>query len=170
VIVNVSIDGVGDQFTYMRHPSKWEEVEKNVKRLIGISFKSKFRINVVPVVCVSALNVWNFHEVFTYFKKYNITPFIILVQWPSYYCVNVIPDSVKIKLIEHLEKVTDAPTVAIINLLKTQPKLFDESQLNVDTPWDEFKFWTKEKDLYRNEDYVTMFPEYGKILIDHGVW
>jgi len=170
VIVNVSIDGVGDQFTYMRHPGKWEEVEKNVKRLIGISFKSKFRINVVPVVCVSALNVWNFHEVFTYFKKYNITPFIILVQWPSYYCVNVIPDSVKIKLIEHLEKVTDAPTAAIINLLKTQPKLFNESQLNVDTPWEEFKFWTKEKDLYRNEEYVTMFPENGKILTDHGVW
>ena len=180
VTVNISLDAVGDKITYLRHPADWKQVYNNLKDFINLESESNYSVSIVPVICVSAINVWDFYEVYEQFVKFKmfydieIKPFIILVQWPSYYCVNVIPDTVKPIVKEHLESkaelIGEENVTSIINLLETEPKLFDESQLNVDTPWDEFKFWTKEKDLYRNEDYVTMFPEYGKILLDHGVW
>ena len=30
LVFSVSIDGIGDKFEYLRHPGKWEEVEKNL--------------------------------------------------------------------------------------------------------------------------------------------
>jgi radical SAM protein with 4Fe4S-binding SPASM domain len=180
VTVNVSIDAVRSKLTYMRHPAEWRSVYKTIKKLLKIKQQSNWSISILPVICVSALNVWDFHEVFDecvklqMFHNVEITPFIILVQWPSYYCVNVIPDTIKPIVKEYLESKAELigkhNVASVVKLLETEPKLFDESQLNVETPWEEFKFWTKEKDLYRNEDYVTMFPEYGKILTDHGVW
>jgi len=180
VTINISLDAVGKKITYMRHPADWKIVYNNLHDFISLEKQSNYSVSIVPVICVSAINVWDFHEVFEQFVKFKlfndieITPFVILVQWPSYYCVNVIPDTIKPIVKEHLESKAELigkhNVTSIVKLLETKSKLFDESQLNVDTPWEEFKFWTKEKDLYRNEDYVTIFPEYGKILTDHGVW
>ena len=76
VIVNMSIDGIGPRFTYIRHPGNWDEAEKNIKELIAFS-QQYASINLKPVITVSALNVWYINEVFEYFEQYNIIPFII---------------------------------------------------------------------------------------------
>ena len=39
--------------------------------------------------------------------------------------------------------------------------------LSLDTEknhWEEFKFWTKEKDLYREEEFSLTYPEFYNIL------
>ena len=38
------------------------------------------------------------------------------------------------------------------------------------TPWEEFKFWTKEKDLYRKEDFISTFNELGQLLLKYNEW
>lgn len=46
VMLNFSIDGIGNQFEYLRYPLKWDVVNKNIKRLIqDTSEKIKFHIN-----------------------------------------------------------------------------------------------------------------------------
>jgi len=165
VIVNVSIDGIGKKFTYMRHPGDWKDVEQNLSDLFKLEYSSQ-RVTIQPVITVSALNVWNVNDVFEYFKSYNVEPFIILVQWPNYYCVNVLPDSIKQLLIERLNSYDNSKFEPIINLINTQPTSYGKTL----TPWEEFKFWTKEKDEYRKENFIETFAELGQHLLTQKEW
>jgi sulfatase maturation enzyme AslB (radical SAM superfamily) len=166
VILNTSIDGIGDRFTYLRHPGDWDTVSKNLQEFFELEY-SNTNITIQPVITVSALNVWYVQEVFDYFSKYNVTPFIILVQWPNYYCVNVFPDSVKTLIEQHLRSFNNPNYNAIINLMNTTPSKYSNT---AKSSWDEFKFWTKEKDAYRNENFIQVFDEIGKLLIKHNQW
>lgn len=158
VIINVSIDGIGDRFTYLRHPGNWNLASNNINEFFKLSLKHR-NINVVPVITVSALNVYNINDVFDYFKKYRVEPFIILVQWPKYYCVNVFPKPVKLLIEQRLQG--NPKFIPIVNLMNTDPGA---------RAWEDFKFWTREKDLYRKEDFVKTFDEIGNILIEHELW
>ena len=167
VMLNVSIDGIGDKFTYMRHPGDWTVVERNLKDFFQLEYASK-TLTIKPVITVSALNVWHVPEVFDYFTRYNIEPFIILVQWPKYYCVNVYPESVRSKIAQHLKDTGNVAFDPIINLMNTAPNVMDKSLGK--TPWEEFKFWTKEKDEYRKESFVETFSDVGNILVEQSLW
>ncbi len=162
IIVNVSIDGIGEQFTYMRHPGKWCDAEKNLIDLFDLerSEIAKNNITIQPVITVSALNVLELPTVFEYFKQYRVEPFIILVQWPTYYCVNILPESVKSEIEQILLSYNNPNFVPIINLLKT----------NSNDNWKNFKFWTQAKDQYRNENFIETFPRLGKLLLKHNEW
>jgi len=165
VIINVSIDGIADRFTYLRHPGKWEVAQKNIDVFFNLRSECP-TINVVPVITVSALNVWYVDEVFEYFiSTYNTEPFIILVQTPRYYCVNVLPEQIKTIVAERLNS---KKFEAIVNLMNTIPKAQDPTRKL--TPWEEFKFWTKEKDLYRKENFIQTFSGLGTLLLEHGEW
>jgi hypothetical protein len=148
----------------MRHPGKWEDAEKNIKEFFNLQ-QIYENINVIPAITVSALNAYNVPDVFTYFSQYNVEPFIILVQWPRYYCVNVLPEQIKPLVAERLN---DIKFDAIVKLMYTNPKAHDQTR-NL-TPWQEFKFWTKEKDLYRKENFIETFSDMGTILLEHGEW
>jgi organic radical activating enzyme len=167
VIVNISIDGIDNKFTYMRHPGKWEVAEKNIQDLLDLEHTHSC-VHIVPVVTVSALNVWYINEIFEYFKPKGLDPFIILVQWPSYYCVNVFPDLIKSKVEQHLKSFGNPLFDPIIKLMNTESKQY--SRRSTLTPWEEFKFWTKEKDQYRSENFIETFPEIGQLLINHQEW
>lgn len=161
VIINVSIDAVGSQFTYMRHPGKWDAVEKNLRDFFVLERTARNNnITVQPVTTVSALNVMSLPSVFDYFKKYKVTPFIILVQWPPYYCVNVLPESVRPEVEAFLRQHNTAEFVPVINLLNTAR--YDS--------WNKFKFWTRAKDEYREEDFLSTFPEMAQLLLKHNEW
>jgi hypothetical protein len=125
-------------------------------------------VQVIPVVTVSALNVWAVPVVFDYFKQYNVEPYIILVQWPTYYCVNIFPDVIKTVVEKHLMLYNNDKFNPIINLMNMQPK--QSSRRSTLTPWEEFKFWTKEKDAYRKENFIKTFDEIGKVIVDCNEW
>jgi radical SAM protein with 4Fe4S-binding SPASM domain len=167
VIVNISIDGIGDKFTYMRHPGKWEVSQVNVKDLIVLEHECH-NVHVVPVITVSALNVWYINEIFDYFKPLGLDPFIIMVQWPQYYCVNVLPEDIKLAVAEHLQSFNNPAFDSIIKLMNTEPRPY--SKRSTLSPWEEFKFWTREKDAYRKEDFIATFPGIGKLLVANGHW
>ena len=50
VLINFSLDGIGDRFDYIRYPLKWNQVEKNMIRMIeqlpgNVRFKSNHTVN-----------------------------------------------------------------------------------------------------------------------------
>lgn len=164
-IINVSIDGVEEKFTYIRHPGDWNDAQKNIDSFFELEYNNE-NITVQPVITVSALNVWNVQDVFDYFSRYKVEPFIIMVQNPKYYCVNVLPDSVKPIITEKLLGYNNPKFQGLINLINTEPR----RSLKYSKAWDEFRFWTKEKDAYRKENFIETFEEFGKILCDLGEW
>lgn len=162
VVLNVSIDAINEQFTYVRHPGDWVVAERNLLSFMELD------VQVIPVITVSALNVWAVPAVFDYFKQYNVEPYIILVQWPTYYCVNVFPDTIKTVVEKHLMLYNNDKFNSIINLMNTQSK--QSSRRSTLTAWEEFKFWTKEKDAYRKENFIKTFDEIGKVIVDCNEW
>jgi hypothetical protein len=72
----------------------------------------------------------------------------------------VLPESVRHD-VEAVLKQYNVPEFApVINLLNTARK---ES-------WDKFKFWTRAKDDYREEDFLDTFPEMAQLLSKHNEW
>lgn len=167
VIINTSIDGINEKFTYLRHPGKWADAEKNINSFFSLKADHP-NINVIPVITVSALNAYNVTDVFEYFTAYGVEPFIILVQWPQYYCVNVLPDSIKFMIEAKLRQDGNPKFDSIIKLMYTEPKNYQRNSTL--TPWEEFKFWTKEKDAYRNESFIDTFTDIGELLLDNKEW
>ena len=167
VIINVSIDGIHEKFTYLRHPGNWATADVNIRSFVELS-RNNDNISVMPVITVSALNVYNIDEVFEYFVRYDVEPFIILVQWPQYYCVNVLPETIKDIVNSKLTSANNSKYTSIISLMYTEPTNYQPTRLL--SPWEEFKFWTKEKDAYRNESFIDTFTDIGNHIIAANEW
>lgn len=99
---NFSIDALGDKNDYIRYPSKWNDIVKNIRLLDDSSDNV-----IVNLACaVQALNINNITELAQWkldqnFKKINRAPYgagvigLHLVYLPSYLNVRVLPDYIK---------------------------------------------------------------------------
>jgi len=154
---NLSIDGIHDQFTYIRHPGNWETALDNIEYIRTI----------VPTLCnvpvlafaictVSTLNVFYLPEIIQEFAKLKLDWFLNIVTQPDYYDMRHIPEPAKQEIIKKLLTIKDQTEIApIINILNTAG---DPEQ------WTQFKFWTREKDQYRGEAFKNTFPELDEII------
>lgn len=157
---NFSIDAIGDQFTYIRHPGKWQELLDNV-RFINNDLSNQINIPVEnTIICtVQTLNVFYLPEIIEFFEHLKLSYFLNLVTSPKYYDIRNIPTEVKNHVIEKLSTLhQNAQIVSIISILKTDydPKI-----------WQEFVFWTKQKDAYRKESLDKTFPEFYELIKNH---
>ena len=114
VTFNFSIDAYNDKNDYIRYPSQWNTIEKNLQILDSCG--TNIRINIASAV--QLLNVPYIDELAEWkssqnFNKINLMPFgggIIsthLVYFPSYLNVRVLPREVKLFTKEKLEKFID---------------------------------------------------------------
>lgn len=66
VTFNASIDGYGDMQEYLRYPSKWSQIDSNIKKLV---LTSKVTIKPTPVIQTTNLN--KIVDLFEYFEIFN---------------------------------------------------------------------------------------------------
>lgn len=78
VIFYASIDGYGDIQEYLRYPSNWGQIDKNITKLVSLG--SKIMIRPSPVVQIGNLN--RLVDLFEYFENFNrITEKSIVNVW-----------------------------------------------------------------------------------------
>ena len=63
VLINFSLDGIGDRFDYIRYPLKWNQVEKNVIRMMkempsNVQFKSNHTVNTLNLYYYDEFRNW----------------------------------------------------------------------------------------------------------------
>jgi hypothetical protein len=63
VLINFSLDGIGDRFDYIRYPLKWSQVEKNMSRMLkelpgNVRFKSNHTINMLNLYYYDEFEDW----------------------------------------------------------------------------------------------------------------
>jgi hypothetical protein len=99
---NFSVDAYGEKNDYIRYPSKWENIETNLRLLDNTGDNI-----VVNIACaVQALNVLHIDELARWklnsgFKKINLAPYgagvigLHLVYLPSYLNIRVLPQELK---------------------------------------------------------------------------
>jgi MoaA/NifB/PqqE/SkfB family radical SAM enzyme len=111
---NFSVDAYGDKNDYIRYPSKWADVEKNLYLLDN----SSENVTVNLACAVQALNVLYLDELAQWkldanFKKINLAPYgagiigLHLVYLPSYLNIRVLPNHVKTLAADRITKFID---------------------------------------------------------------
>jgi sulfatase maturation enzyme AslB (radical SAM superfamily) len=89
VNINLSIDGVGKVFEYMRFPLKWNDLLENL-----VFFKTLTE-NVSVSHTTSNLNVLYHHDTIEWFKKNNLNYHFNPVIDPSYFRPSALPIAIK---------------------------------------------------------------------------
>ena len=156
VQLDFSLDGINNRYEFMRHPAKWDHVLKNFRTLKAIS-KHSDKYHICIAHTVSTLNVWYIPEFLEFFKDESI--YLNLVHGPWHFCITNIPEDVKLVVEEHLGH-EDPRVEEIINFMKGKESIPSE--------WEQFAPNVKGSDEYRKEDFREFFPEFYKVLTDHG--
>ena len=107
---NFSIDAVGERNDYIRYPSKWNDIEKNLKLLDdtpdNIVINIACAVQLLNVLYLPELAKW---KIESKFKKVNLAPFgggligLHMVYLPSYLNIKVLPVKLKHIVVERIE-------------------------------------------------------------------
>lgn len=158
VKVSFSIDGVHDQFNYMRFPADWNIVTENIKKGLGLSKN----ISYSWCVTLSPLNIFYLNEIVeemdNNFKDIGL--YLNLIHGPAHYNIKCIPNNIKEIIIEKISKLSDHYKAkyylpGIIEFMKSEE---DHKS------WTKFLQVTKMHDEYRNQSYSKVFSEFAKII------
>lgn len=154
VQIKGSIDGIDNVNDYLRFPSQWYIIEKNVDMIL-----SNEKINFLIITALSNLSLIHYHKLFKWCQTKKIKDlFISQVSQPSILSCNQMPEG----LIKHL--------VPIYQDLKQMPNLTDrsiycldmcltllENSQNIDKR--ALVDYLSLHDCHRGSDWKKVFPE-----------
>jgi MoaA/NifB/PqqE/SkfB family radical SAM enzyme len=163
--LNFSIDGVGEQFEFMRYPAVWSEAQENMEYAREFK-KTHHDMQLSWCSTMSTMNIYNLPELLDEFYKTYANDFgiyINLVHGPIHYNISKFPLDIREKVIERLEQIPKEYEniwwhylPGIINFIKS-----GEYEENV---WNKFIATTIIHDNYRNQDFKKTFPAFAKII------
>ena len=152
--MQLSIDGVGRRYEYIRFPANWVEVNCHIDNYIKKLNLDNFRLSVSHTV--SAYNIYYLDEFFTWCNNKGLPrPWLGRVHSPAHMRPSVWPDQVKDKIITHLEDSKHPDINTWIELLKNT---------NDSDYFDLFKSKLHEHDTYRKLDFSIAFPELAEFV------
>lgn len=118
VAVNVSIDGIGASYEYIRGNASWEELINNIKQIQSIPNISR----IVGAVAVQASNVMILDKMIKYFlDELGIVFYTNMVQYPNVLSAQVIPSELKDIAVSRLELIKKE--LSNFKLVKEKPIL-----------------------------------------------
>jgi len=101
VEVMISIDGVGDVYDYIRQLGDYQDVKKNILRVVD----HPKVVKVAGACTFQVYNIFNMEEIFDQFvEDLNIDIHTHRVNYPTFLDMRVIPDKLRTDLADKLEK------------------------------------------------------------------
>lgn len=144
VNVKVSVDGLYEVNDYIRTPSRFEQVIRNIEKM------QELKVSVSIACTVQIYNIFQISELINFFRNKNLFVKLDFVQDPSHLALNVLPADLSLKAKEILQKELAYPGVeALINLL-------DSSKAS---QWNHFISYTKKLDQLRDQSISKVVPE-----------
>lgn len=153
VDLQLSIDGIGDKYEYIRYPATWNEVAQNVHRYI-VHQSANIRLSVSHTV--SAYNIYYLDEFFSWCYTVGLPrPWCGRVHNPVHMRPSVWPSNVRTAIADHLNKSKHTDVQNWANLI-----------LNSDDSASFSTFVSKvhEHDNYRGLDFASTFKEMATFL------
>jgi len=185
--LSLSLDAVGDLAYYVRYPSKWKLIERNVEKLKEYT-KTRQQVVVHVHVTISVLNIhaidqildwcteqykdWHFFntENYNHYGYQNLIPHFNLVEDPYYMNIRHLPNIVKEKVNNTLDKAYSKLYNSTIvpnwerHRLESIKNLKTIVNLNRDEKeWQNFIERTINSDRFRNidiKDYIPWMKDY----------
>ena len=118
--LNVSCDGVGKVYEYIRYPHKWKQFEKNMEYI-----KTHFDIPITYAFALIPYNLFdiiNFNEWFETNKKEGSTWSLTPVTRPEFMDVRNLPEDMIQRAIEYLSKYDNKQCKLVLKFLFLQNK------------------------------------------------
>ena len=149
--IQLSIDGVGARYEYIRYPASWNDTETNVKRYLQQTTPN-LRLSVSHTV--SAYNIFYLDEFFTWCYSVGLPrPWLGRVYNPAHMRPTVWPNQ------EHIVSHLESSKFADVRLWAKVVASTDESDM--------FDFFCKrlhQHDQYRGLDFANTFPEMSQYI------
>ena len=121
VEVMISIDGVDDVYNYIRQLGDYEDVKKNILKVVDHPKVTK----IAGACTFQVYNIFSMPEIFDQFtQELNIDIHAHRVNYPTFLDMRLIPDSVKQSLTEKLQTYVDSIDS------KTHPNWTDDRKVN----------------------------------------
>lgn len=147
VDVHFSIDGIGKQFEYQRHPAKWNDALTTMS-----VFKQYVKPNFDIKIChtVNIFNVFYLPEFLDWAKSFGMNVYLNNLHEPKYYNVSTIPYTAKVKIQKKLEDYNGQNLNSVINFMMNS---------NTQSQFMTFESHIKRMDIVRSESFAATFPE-----------
>lgn len=148
--MQLSIDGIGARYEYMRFPAEWSQVQSNVNLYTQKQSQlSNVRLSVSHTV--SAYNIYYLDEFFSWCYNQQLPrPWLGRVHKPLHMRPTVWPESVRTVIAEHLNTSRWDDIKNWVVLITTTD---DSNQFEL------FREKLHQHDQYRNLDFKSTFPE-----------
>jgi MoaA/NifB/PqqE/SkfB family radical SAM enzyme len=153
--IQLSVDGVGDRYEYIRYPADWNQLVENTAQYLDMQTK-KHNLKLSVSHTVSAYNIYYLDEFFSW--CYNIglpRPWLGRVHTPVYMRPEVWPITAKQFIMKKLQHSTHLDVLNWSQLLITQ----DNSQYFM-----QFQNAVKQHDDYRGTNFNLTFSEMAMFL------
>jgi MoaA/NifB/PqqE/SkfB family radical SAM enzyme len=161
--LNFSIDGIADQFEYLRYPAVWEEAKTNMHTAKAFG-DLHHNAHISWCVTLSNMNIYYLPELLdVFFRDFaHFGVYLNLVHGPKHFNIAYMPDDVKEKVIAKLEAIPQEYQIwqnflpGVINFIKTG--------VHAPLHWNSFKKTIAVHDEYRGQSFAKTFPEFAKIV------
>ena len=159
VLIKGSIDGIGEVNDYLRYPSRWEEIEKNIQLI-----QSFPQIDLIMTTALSNLALIKFYQVIEWCAERNLNLFITTVDEPKVMQPSLLPDEVKQKLLPIYIELKNRLGGRVWN--RTENSIDSAIHIcsgTITGNFEDFKDWIEKHDRHRNSSVTKVFAE----LIDY---
>jgi len=146
--MQLSIDGVGARYEYIRYPGKWDTLISNVSQYLNCQ-SDNFRLSVSHTV--SAYNIFYLDEFVSWCYNQGLPrPWMGRVHTPSHMRPTVWQGPAKEKIVNYLNSSVDKDVQTWAKLIEHN----DDSDM-----FEEFRLRLHQHDKYRNTSFAITFPE-----------
>jgi MoaA/NifB/PqqE/SkfB family radical SAM enzyme len=153
VDIQLSIDGIGARYEYIRYPAKWTDVVENTKRYLK-KYKDNIQLSVSHTV--SAYNIYYLDEFFVWCEAVGLPkPWAGRVHNPVHMRPTVWPAMTRKHIAEQLQSSSYEDVRVWAQLLHSE----DDND-----KFDKFKTYLLQHDQYRGLNFAETFPELSGFL------
>jgi MoaA/NifB/PqqE/SkfB family radical SAM enzyme len=161
VILNCSVDGVGDIFEYIRHPASWDTVYKNLNNLKEIKTK-----NIVFTISftMQIYNILQLQKMIMLRRELNAqTVNVIPLSEPNYFDAKNAPLFLKKQAIEQIDGIVTKNHFEERFVNNARSKINQQADSNVNQLYSKLVSITELKDKYKNQDIYS--TELGEVFL-----
>jgi MoaA/NifB/PqqE/SkfB family radical SAM enzyme len=160
VQLNVSIDGVGKQYEYIRNPAKWETIESNMKLLMAeIKDVRNIECGVTPTLQNLTISNNSLRDLFLWCEDLGLSMGVIPVNRPDFLQADVMPEEIYEYYLQEFKNIKPQIKINVVEINNTINYL-ESNKSNLHNSDLQKKFVQKQLllDKIRNQDVFETHP------------
>ena len=176
VCLSLSIDGYGKVQEYIRYPSRWKVVEKNIKKVLE---RKTDRVSVYFSPVVQVYNILHLTELLRWVDSLQeefecrILHALIFCDAPSFLDIAILPQNVRDRALKQIQEYLDTyqgSNSFLIECLQSIQTILKTKFKNSKKNLRQFFQYTRILDEKRGESFQMVLPELYQLLNEEGSW